>query len=308
MKLNLRQKAAVTRLARRLRTNSVLWKYCGRHRIDLARLAVSRKLCERSVFELDTPLISVIIPTWRRSDLLSSRALPSAVSQTYENLEILVVSDGQDQDARQAVARFSDARIRYLEVPGNIKRSPDPFVNWLIGPARAMNFGTRLCRGQWIAKLDEDDEWTAHSLSVRLRAALENCWELVTGGSKATEWGHEYDDPPLHMNSGYFADSTGRFGPNRVAGDNVKVGSTNTALYVGYLRFFTWDKDCWRKSHNRNNDLDFLVRLYNLKVRFGYLDETCVIRKPRPGHETLGSSAALNSPNTYRGEADVKRF
>lgn len=295
-------------LVRSLESNKVYSRYLLRYALDLTRLAFGRSLSENKVVNLENPLVSVIIPTWMRTELLISRALPSVLSQTYEHMEILVVSDGKNQSTRRAVADVRDWRVRYLEVPSKAKRSTDPFVNWLIGPARAMNFGTKMSRGHWIAKLDDDDEWTPDSLSLRLQAAIKNRWEVVTAGATVTDAGVTTSATPREINSVYFADPHGRYGPRRLPRSDVKVGSINTALYVGYLRFFVWDSNCWRKSHNRNNDLDFFIRLYNLKVRFGYLDETCVIRKPRPGHETLGSSAALNSPNTYRGEADIKRF
>ena len=56
----------------------------------------------------DTPdLVSVIIPTFNRTSLLS-RAISSAVNQTYENLEIVIVDDGSTLDTKEVVDHFLD--------------------------------------------------------------------------------------------------------------------------------------------------------------------------------------------------------
>ena len=50
------------------------------------------------------PLISVIIPTYNRPELLLDRALSSALGQQYPNLEVLVVMDGPDPRPQTAAA------------------------------------------------------------------------------------------------------------------------------------------------------------------------------------------------------------
>jgi glycosyltransferase involved in cell wall biosynthesis len=88
-------------------------------------------------------LVSLIIPTYKRVQELVC-AVRSALDQTHEKLEIIVVADGPDPAARAALEGL-DARLRYMELPQNS------------GPAEARNMGVRASRGEWLAFLDDDD-------------------------------------------------------------------------------------------------------------------------------------------------------
>ena len=90
--------------------------------------------------------MSLIIPTYRRvAEMLL--AVESARAQTYDDVEVIVVADGPDAEARAAVAGLSgaDPRVRYVELAVNS------------GPAQARNAGVRASRGEWVAFLDDDD-------------------------------------------------------------------------------------------------------------------------------------------------------
>ena len=66
------------------------------------------------------PLVTIAIPTYNRADAYLSEALESAVSQTYQNIEI-IVSDNCSTDKTEMVVRgFSDAKIRYFRQEKNI--------------------------------------------------------------------------------------------------------------------------------------------------------------------------------------------
>jgi glycosyltransferase involved in cell wall biosynthesis len=100
-------------------------------------------------------LVSVIIPTYRRVPELKVAAA-SALAQTYANLEVIVVADGPDAEARAALEGV-DSRLRYIELAVNS------------GPAEARNQGVRASRGEWLAFLDDDDIM----LPERIERALE---------------------------------------------------------------------------------------------------------------------------------------
>ena len=104
-----------------------------------------------------TPLISVIIPTYNRADLLP-RAVRSACGQTYRNLEILIVDDAS-ADNTEEVARVlekEDARVRY------VKRKENGGAN------AARNTGTQESKGEYIALLDSDDEWLPEKIEKQI--------------------------------------------------------------------------------------------------------------------------------------------
>lgn len=103
------------------------------------------------------PLVSVIIPTYRRAALVP-RAIESVRRQTYRNLEILVVDDASPDDTREVVESIADTRLRYIRHDKNK------------GLPAVRNTGIRSARGEYIAFLDDDDEWKEEKLEKQLDA------------------------------------------------------------------------------------------------------------------------------------------
>ncbi len=106
------------------------------------------------------PLVSVVIPTYCRPDLVSV-AIRSVLAQSYSNLEVLAVSDGPDAATQTAVSVLAEAdgRVRYIELPENV------------GPAQARNAGVLAAKGEWIAFLDDDDQWLEAKLEHQMALA-----------------------------------------------------------------------------------------------------------------------------------------
>lgn len=92
------------------------------------------------------PLVSIIIPTYNRANLLK-RAIESVISQTYKNLEIIVVDDGSTDNTEQIVKECQDSRIQYIRHSKNR------------GLSAAKNTGIKNSKGDFIAFLDSDDEY-----------------------------------------------------------------------------------------------------------------------------------------------------
>jgi glycosyltransferase involved in cell wall biosynthesis len=103
-------------------------------------------------------LISVIIPSYNRADLIA-RALDSVLRQTTPPTEVIVVDDCSTDDTPRALEAFG-ARVRTIRTPTNIER----------GAAR--NLGARLSTGTILAFLDSDDEWEPAKLSAQLPHAV----------------------------------------------------------------------------------------------------------------------------------------
>jgi glycosyltransferase involved in cell wall biosynthesis len=105
-------------------------------------------------------LVSTIIPTRNRPELLQ-RAIRSALAQTYEMFEILVVIDGPDNVTRPDVLQAMDPRVRVISLAENV------------GLAEARNQGIARARGTWIALLDDDDEWLPEKLRLQVQRGEE---------------------------------------------------------------------------------------------------------------------------------------
>jgi glycosyltransferase involved in cell wall biosynthesis len=90
----------------------------------------------------ESPLVSVIVPCYRQACYLP-QALDTALGQTYQPIEVLVVNDGSDDDT-EAVARKYGERVRYLWRPNG-------------GISAARNTGIARARGAYLKFLDADD-------------------------------------------------------------------------------------------------------------------------------------------------------
>jgi glycosyltransferase involved in cell wall biosynthesis len=103
---------------------------------------------------MNSPLVSVIIPTYNRAALLCE-AVDSVLQQTYRNIEVIVVDDGSTDDTTAAMEKYGD-RVRY-------SRRPNAGVN------AARNLGFKQARGEYIALLDSDDLWAPYKLELQVR-------------------------------------------------------------------------------------------------------------------------------------------
>ena len=106
------------------------------------------------------PKVSVIIPTRNRSNLLQV-AITSVLNQTFQDFEIIVVDDASTDAIAEIVSGFVDDRIRYVR--HQIGR----------GGSAARNTGIRNSNGEYVAFLDDDDEWFPEKLKLQI-ALLES--------------------------------------------------------------------------------------------------------------------------------------
>jgi hypothetical protein len=102
---------------------------------------------------MNQPLLSVIIPTHNRPHLLPF-AVKSALAQTIENFEVIVVDDASTQTAELP----DDPRLQVIRLSSSR------------GGAGARNVGTEAARGRWITYLDDDDRLLPQMAAVSLKA------------------------------------------------------------------------------------------------------------------------------------------
>src|SRR5216684_3398690 len=105
------------------------------------------------------PLVSAVIPTRSRAALVV-RAVRTALNQTYANLEVIVVIDGPDEETMLALSGIHQPRLRVIVLAQSS------------GGASARNAGVEAAHGEWIAFLDDDDEWLPGKIENQIAAAL----------------------------------------------------------------------------------------------------------------------------------------
>lgn len=116
--------------------------------------------------------VSVIIPTYKREIKYLSRAINSIKSQTYNNIEVIIVDDNpSDSDYRKQVMKFMQ------------QYSDDPNVIYImnstnIGGSLARNKGINAATGEYITFLDDDDEYLPRKVEKQLKFMIENDCDL----------------------------------------------------------------------------------------------------------------------------------
>ena len=133
------------------------------------------------------PLVTVRIPTYGSADLLVQRAIPSVLNGAYQNVELLVCSDGPQPHAREAVEAIEDPRVRYVELPERPSYPSSPFSFWRVAGIAAINRLLDEARGDVIAPLDHDDAFTRDHIPVLLDALRRKSADFSYGPAM-TEW------------------------------------------------------------------------------------------------------------------------
>jgi glycosyltransferase involved in cell wall biosynthesis len=106
------------------------------------------------------PIVSVIIPTYNRTDFLKL-TLQSVFNQTYQNFEIIVVDDGTSTDENILLCQTFE-KVKYIRIE-----------NWG-GPAKPRNVGIREARGKYISFVDDDDLWLSNKLERQVAILEDN--------------------------------------------------------------------------------------------------------------------------------------
>jgi hypothetical protein len=132
-------------------------------------------------FDEPDPLVSVVITTYDRAQLLCERSIPSVLEQTYQNFEIVVVGDGAPPEVFEALASLGDPRIRSFNMSVRGPYSDVPEHAWLAVGTPPLNRAIAEARGRWLAPLDDDDSFTPEHIERLLEAARARRLELVYG-------------------------------------------------------------------------------------------------------------------------------
>ncbi|MCC3428674.1 MULTISPECIES: glycosyltransferase [unclassified Microcoleus] len=119
-----------------------------------------------------TPRVSVIIPAYNCEHYIT-RAVESAVNQTYQNWEIIVVDDGSTDNTRQTLEPYRDV-IQYVYQENQ-------------GAAKARNRACEMAKGEFLAFLDADDFFLPEKLAKQIACfeadptlgMVQNGWLMV---------------------------------------------------------------------------------------------------------------------------------
>lgn len=251
----------------------------------------------------DNSLISVVIPTFNREKILPI-SLESALVQSYQNIEIIIVDDHSNDDTEAVVKQYQDDRIHFIRLSKNS------------GGAVARNVGIDAAKGEYIAFLDSDDAWAPNKLERQFThiqnhtnpknvVSYTQVFHSLTGISKESL--NEFNP------KGYFPKRGKR--KAETVGDYILCnrGKTLTSTLMMYQKLAKSTR--FRNKFRKHQDWDFCLRLEKNGAEFSFINEPLTIWNGDPSFDHVGrnpnyelSEYWLSECSQYLSERAISQF
>jgi glycosyltransferase involved in cell wall biosynthesis len=131
-----------------------LYSYCCFHK--------KYSLFGKEKMKDNSPLVSVIVPAYN-AEAYIDLTLDSILSQTYKNIEVLVIDDGSQDKTVEIAESFAKKDNRFI-----LLKQPNG------GVAAARNLGIEKSKGEYIAPIDADDIWYPEKIEKQVQRFLES--------------------------------------------------------------------------------------------------------------------------------------
>ncbi len=217
------------------------------------------EICEVLTMKTEC-LVSVVIPAYNAENSIK-KCLNAVMSQTYKNIEVIVVDDGSHDDTFNVCSKYvdKDSRIRVIRQNNG-------------GPSKARNHGIAEATGDYIVFWDSDDY-----PEPDLIASYLNAWEkwkdkavsfLLCGMSFDNEFNKRVNDQKIVLEVGL----------GYVEGENYLMPRSNAAM-LAFLKLFNFvTNKCYDLNKIKDNEIKFDEKIKvgeDLKFNLDYLDK-CV--------------------------------
>lgn len=227
---------------------------------------------------IENPLVSIIIPTFNRAQFLE-RAIGSILSQTYKNLELIVVDGASTDGSLEILKKLSkeDSRLRYLSEPDE-------------GEVYATNKGIDMATGDIIGFQASDDYYVSDAVESSVNFLLKNReYDAVSGDAALVDARGNY----IGVNARTYR---GRMEKSQIKTIlRMKPGSSP----LNHGAFFGWS-DCIRSNGKFNPDfsvtpdLEFYLRFLSNGYQIGCIPK---VQVNYTLHEGMGAVKYRNKVN-----------
>ncbi|TMS92555.1 glycosyl transferase [Pseudoalteromonas sp. S201] len=160
------------------------------------------------------PLISVIIPLYNAENYILE-TLESVKSQTYQNIELIIVDNASTDNSlllvREFINSLSHSNVKVIECEVNSG-----------GPAKPRNLGIDLAEGEFIAFLDSDDVWHNEKLERQILSMLDNDLNFTSTRSFLID----VNNSPISNNKRVIAGKIKKYGIKKLLFSNTIVTSS----------------------------------------------------------------------------------
>lgn len=199
----------------------------------------------------DTPLVSVIIPTYNRAHLFGE-TIDSVLAQTYQNWECIVVDDGSTDNTKTIVAEYSknDSRFQYFSRPNNKKK----------GANACRNYGLEKSKGDYIQWFDSDDLMHPKKLEIKIKYALSENADIVVDAHTTINRINLTNTPKLEIfeSADFYVEYI--LGKKPVITNDVMVRRSMVASH----RF--------DENLHKAQEYEFFSRLFEQKLKYCFID------------------------------------
>ncbi|GAA0241172.1 glycosyltransferase family 2 protein [Haladaptatus pallidirubidus] len=214
------------------------------------------------------PTVSVIVPTYNRAHSLP-RTVESVLSQTLEDLELIIVDDASADNTAEVVASYDDDRIRFFKHEENQ------------GASAARNTGIEHAEGKYMAFLDSDDVWLPTKLEKQVLTLEMRSDDWIAAYCKAETVHPDGQNPVIKWATQLISrrnKTEGAEGGKELIGpllsDSLHTSAGSTLLVTSEVARKINGFD---ESFDRFQDPEFLIRVLK-HGKLACVDETLLLR------------------------------
>lgn len=225
------------------------------------------------------PLVSIVIPVYNGSNYMAE-AIDSALSQTYDNIEIIVVNDGSKDDGKtDSIAKSYGDKIRYF-----------PKENG--GSSSALNYGIKNMKGLWFSWLSHDDLY----YKDKVKNQVEYLNNLIEKGVTEEDlWHHMLFTATDFINGNGKLIKKSRYEAEKAISDKIASFMGNEYLICEPTKYNFYGCGClinkkafdevggFDETLRLINDLDMWYRLYAGGFKLHYMPEALTIGRIHKG-------------------------
>ena len=213
--------------------------------------------------------VSVIMPSYNYGKYLTE-AIGSVLSQSYADLELIVVDDGSTDNTQEVLGWINDPRLMKLKVKNS-------------GVSAARNIGLNAASGEYIAFIDADDRWVSSKLEKQIRL-----FETEPGVDLVFTDFSRFDEEKVYPETLFSYVPELREVPRRSASlpDSYVITGDTFSVLAGTGEMATWVQTILVKSEAVRGlkfpegvklceDYHYMLRVYE-RVQAAYIEESLV--------------------------------